>query len=104
PISPTGVNDPTKEYGNIQYISGKYGVKVWTICGTKDLFYNVVSLPYVNIINTATPAPLVPAVATGVAGYGHDTALWNKVTDVSWRSNNFKLNLYEWMLQYQRAG
>lgn len=103
PISPTGVNDPTREYGNIQYISGKYGVKVWTICGTKDLFYNVVSLPYVNIINTATPAPSVPAVATGVAGYGHDTTLWNKVTDVSWRSNNFKLNLYEWMLQYQRG-
>ena len=104
PVSPTGVNDPTREYGNIQYISGKYGVKVWTICGTRDLFYNVVSLPYVNIINTATPAPLVPAVATGVAGYGHDTALWNKVTDASWRSNTFNLNLYEWMLRYQRAG
>lgn len=103
PISPTGVNNPAKEYGNIQYISGKYGVKVWTICGTRDAFYNAVSLPYVNIINTATPAPLVPAVATGIAGYGHDTALWNKVTDVSWRSNTFNLNIYEWMLQYQRA-
>ncbi|HEX5154083.1 MAG TPA: carbohydrate-binding protein [Parafilimonas sp.] len=101
PVSSTGVNNPFIEYPNIKYISGKYGVKVWTVCGTKDA-WNYTAINYVNIINTAKPAPAVPALFTGIPGYGHDTSLWKMVFDPSWRNNSINLNFYEWMLQYQR--
>jgi hypothetical protein len=101
PVSSTGVNNPFVEYQNIKYISGKYGVKVWTVCGSKDA-WSYTAINYVNIINTAKPAPAVPALFTGVPGYGHDTALWKMTFDPSWRNNSINLNFYEWMLQYQR--
>jgi hypothetical protein len=101
PVSSTGVNNPFIEYPNIKYISGKYGVKVWTVCGTKDAWYYTAS-NYVNIINTAKPAPAVPALLTGVPGNGHDTSLWKTVFDPSWKNNSIHLSFYEWMLQYQR--
>lgn len=101
PVSSAAVNIPSVESPNIQYISGKYGVSVWTVCGLLDAFYSIAQT-YVGLINTATPKPVVPSVLTGVAGYGHSSELWNMIYDSSWRSNIFNLNLYEWMLQYQR--
>ncbi|HEX5154188.1 MAG TPA: PKD domain-containing protein [Parafilimonas sp.] len=102
PISSVGVNNPNVESPNIKYISGKYGVKVWTVCGTQDGLYSLAS-SYVNTINTATPKPAVPALLTGVPKYAHDTALWTMVFDASWRNNSISRNFYEWMLQYQRT-
>lgn len=101
PVSAAAVNNPPVEYPNIQYISGKYGVSVWTICGTQDAFYSIAQT-YVGLINNATPKPVVPAVVTGVPNYGHSSDLWNMVYGAAWKSNVFNHNIYEWMLQYQR--
>ncbi len=101
PVSSVGVNNPDVEYPNIKYISGKYGVSVWTVCGTQDGHYST-AIDYVNIINSAIPAPVVPAVVTGIPGLDHVAGVWDMVYDSSWRSNTFNLNFYEWMLQYRR--
>jgi len=96
-----GVNNPGVESPNIKYVSGKYGVKVWTVCGTKDSYYNT-AVNYVNTINTANPSPAVPAKLTGITGLDHVPVVWDMTYDASWRNNALNLNFYEWMLQYQR--
>ena len=101
PVSAAGVNNPNVETPNIKYISGKYGVSVWTVCGTKDALYNT-AVSYVNTINTANPAPAIPAKLTGMTGLDHVPAVWDTAYKATWRNNALNRNFYEWMLQYQR--
>ena len=102
PVSSVGVNNGAVERPNIPFISGKYGVKVWAICGAEDSFYGKDG-DYINLINNGTPKPTVLAVRTGIPGAGHSGAAWNTAYDPNWRSNTFNKNMYEWFLQYSRG-
>ncbi|MGZ8543813.1 MAG: PKD domain-containing protein [Flavisolibacter sp.] len=102
PVSSVGVNNGSIERPNIPFISGKYGVKVWAICGASDSFYGKDG-DYINIINNGNPRPTVQAVRTGIPGAGHSGAAWNTAYDPNWRSNTFNKNMYEWFLQYSRG-
>jgi predicted esterase len=103
PVSSMGANNPAVEAPNIQWIGGRYGVKVWSICGELDGHYSH-NLTDINTINNATPAPTVPAVQTLIPGAGHEPKAWNTAYEDTWRDNPFNLNLFEWFLQYSRSG
>ncbi len=55
---------------------------------------------FVDAINSSNPRPTVLAKKTIFAASGHDA--WSTTYVPSFRENN--LNVYEWMLQYQRGG
>jgi hypothetical protein len=100
PICPAGTNNPA-EAANLPYVGGTYGGRVWTICGANDSWMSF-SNSLTQTINTATPAPLIPAVVTSIPGAGHDPSAWNTAYNPAWRSNALGLNVYEWMLKYSR--
>lgn len=102
PVSATGVNNPSVEGKNIPLIGGTYGVKVWAVCGMED-GHKSHNIADVNTINNATPKPTVPAAYTLLPGLGHVSAAWNTAYSANWRDNQFKLNIFEWMLQYKRG-
>jgi dienelactone hydrolase len=64
--------------------------------GDQDISVNY-TIDYINMINEA-PAPNPPAKKTIFPGSGHDA--WTQTYWQEWRENG--LNIYEWMLQYQR--
>jgi poly(3-hydroxybutyrate) depolymerase len=101
PVSAAGTNTPT-EAAQLPLVGGTYGVKVWSTCGANDSF-NSWMINATNTINTASPAPLVPAVATSIPGAGHDPSAWNTSYMLTWRNNSQNLNVFEWMLKWQRA-
>lgn len=100
PVSAAGTNTPSEAAG-LQYVGGSYEVKVWTICGTQDSFWPS-AVNFSNTINSGIPAPSVPAVYSGINA-GHTAATWNTAYDPNWRSNIHSLNVYEWLLKYQRS-
>jgi predicted esterase len=102
PICPAGTNNPA-EAANLPYLGGNYGGKIWTICGANDSWMSF-SNSLTQTINTATPAPQVPALVSAIPGAGHDPSAWNTAYDPNWRSNAQGLNVYEWMLKYTRSG
>ncbi|GAC1705699.1 MAG: hypothetical protein NVS9B7_12130 [Flavisolibacter sp.] len=101
PISAAGTNSPS-EASQIPLVGGTYGLKIWSICGTTDGFWSLAD-KFTQQINSANPAPIVPALLTGFVGQGHSSSVWNTAYDASWRNNIVKLNIYEWMLQYHRG-
>jgi poly(3-hydroxybutyrate) depolymerase len=100
PVSAAGTNTP-QEATQLPLVGGTYGVKSWTICGTGDTFWQLAT-SFTNIINSATPAPDVPATATGIQNEAHTPGAWNTAYDPTWRSNVHGKNIYEWMLKYKR--
>lgn len=64
--------------------------------GDQDISVNY-TIDYINMINEA-PAPNPPAKKTIFPGSGHDA--WTQTYWQEWRENG--MNIYEWMLQYQR--
>lgn len=102
PVSSVGVNNPGVEKPNIPLINGKYGVKVWAICGADDSFYGKDG-DYINLINNAAIKPTVPSIRTGIPNAGHSGAAWNTAYSPNWRTNDHKLNMFEWLLQYSRG-
>ncbi len=100
PVSAVGVNNPDHEAPNIQYI-GKYGVRVWAICGQYDAQtrHNVNSI---NTINSYDSTQTAPAAITLFPNLGHTSAVWNTAYEAKWRDNQFRLNIYEWMLRNVR--
>lgn len=103
PVSSTPVNNPSVENNNIPFISGKYGVKVWTVCGTNDSRYKMAE-DYVKRINNGKPNPVVKAAVTGLMGLGHSYTAFSTAYDPLWKNNIFNQNIYEWMLRYSRSG
>jgi len=102
PIAPAGPNK-TSELNELHLVGGTYGSKVWTACGSKDARLKY-STDLTDSINNATPAPLVPALFSSIAGVDHDPAEWNTVYSPSWKTNSNNtvgLSIYEWMLQYK---
>jgi predicted peptidase len=91
-ITVRGVNIP--RYNNLTN-AARYGLAIWDICGMSDAFYTNAQ-DYVSKINAASP--VIPAKLTGIAGAD---ATYSLVYDPNWRVNN--MNIYEWMLQYQRV-
>jgi predicted peptidase len=75
--------------------AGKYGVAVWSICGTADDKWPI-AVDYTNRINAVQPA--IHAKLTGLQNVGHSA--WHQAYDPGWKADS--LNLYEWMLQYKR--
>ena len=64
--------------------------------GDPDISVNY-TIDYINMINE-DPAPNPPAKKTIFPGSGHDA--WTQTYWQEWRENG--MNIYEWMLQYQR--
>lgn len=74
------------------------GVKVWAFHNQDDGIVNVNnSIVYVNKINSYTP-PVAAKLTVWPSG-GHDA--WTKATDPNYKEGG--LNMYEWMLQYERG-
>lgn len=91
PISSAAADHPD-EITNVD----KYGIACLSVCGDQDAFYtNAVN--YTNIINENNPP--IPAVLNTLKGVGHSA--WVQAYDPKWKKNK-GLNIYEWMLQYQR--
>ncbi len=57
------------------------------------------TIGWINAINSSSPKPTVLAKKTIFPAEGHDA--WSATYTTSFRENN--LNVYEWMLQYQRG-
>jgi dienelactone hydrolase len=101
PVSAAGTNT-SSEASQLHFVGGTYGVKVWNICGENDSWI-VFAKNATDTINSASPAPTVPAILTSIAGAGHDPSAWNTAYDPNWRSNSQGLNIYEWMLKWNTA-
>lgn len=73
------------------------GIAVWAFHNEDDGTVSVNnSIGFVNRINNLSPS--IPARLTLWPTGGHDA--WTRATDLNYRENG--LNMYEWMLQYQR--
>jgi predicted esterase len=102
PICAAGTNTGS-EADQLPLVGGTYGVKVYSLCGAQDSWLSFAQ-NYTNTINNAVPAPQVPALLTALPGVGHEPAAWNTIYDPQWRANPSSMNIYEWMLQYDRSG
>lgn len=74
----------------------EYSLPVWNICGTADAWYKE-ALRYDTLINNANPP--IPAKLTGVVNGGHTVA--GTAYDTTWKIDS--MNVFEWMLQYNRT-
>ncbi len=57
------------------------------------------TIGWIDAINSSSPRPSVLAKKTMFAANGHDA--WTATYNINFKENN--LNVYEWMLQYQRG-
>ena len=101
PVSAAGTNTPG-EQANLPLVGGTYDVKVWNVCGANDAWYSFAQAA-TTTINTAIPAPTVPAIVTGLPGVGHEPNAWNTPYDPNWRNNSQGMNCFEWLLKYKRT-
>ena len=91
PISSASADHPDK-LSNV----AKYNIACLNICGDKDAFYKN-AVKYTGIINDSDPA--TPAKLITLHNVGH--IAWKYAYDRTWKATN-GMNIYEWMLQYQR--
>lgn len=76
-------------------------VAVWATHNDGDPLITVENTNlYVQYINSVTPAPIPLAKKSIFSGNTHDA--WTQTYDPNWREDGV-LNIYEWMLQYQRG-
>lgn len=75
-------------------------VAVWATHNDNDPLITVENTNlYVQYINSVTPAPNPLAKKSIFAGDTHDA--WTKTYDPNWKEDGV-MNIYQWMLQYQR--
>ena len=99
PISSVGIGGGLGNMNKLRHLIPTHGVKVWTICGAEDSYYGL-ARTFVDSVNMLNPTP--EAIRTGIPGAGHSGSAWNTAYNPAWRTNEYNLNLFEWLLQYKR--
>jgi hypothetical protein len=99
-VSTAGVNDVSE---NAELVNiGKYGVKVWHICGEKDSHLTL-ARQQVDDINKGTPNT---AILTIIKGADHEPAAWNPPYSQTWKTfpdNQLTLSIFEFMSMNNRT-
>ncbi len=92
-----GASQPNEQKANVIATAN---LPVWATHNEGDSVVSAdLTRKYIELINNATQATSITGKATIFNVRGHDA--WTQTYNPDWRTNG--LNVYEWMLQYQRS-